>query len=63
MEMMAAIEGLRALTRACEVEVVTDSDYLRGGMTEFLQCWRSNGGRRRPETRFSIRISGGNWTS
>jgi ribonuclease HI len=43
MEMMAAIEGLCALTRACDVEVVTDSDYLRRGMTEFLQRWRSNG--------------------
>lgn len=43
MEMTAAIEGLRALTRACDVEVVTDSEYLRRGMTEFLEHWRSNG--------------------
>ena len=43
MEMMTAIEGQFALTRACDVEVVTDSDYLRRGMTEFLQRWRSNG--------------------
>jgi ribonuclease HI len=43
MEMIAAIEGQRSLTRPCEVEVVTDSDYRRGGMTEFLQRWRSNG--------------------
>lgn len=42
MEMTAAIEGLRALTRACDVEVVTDSEYLRRGMTEFLERWRSN---------------------
>lgn len=43
MEMTAAIEGLRALTRACDVEVATDSEYLRRGMTEFLERWRSNG--------------------
>jgi ribonuclease HI len=43
MEMTAAIEGLCALTRACDVEVVTDSEYLRRGMTEFLERWRSNG--------------------
>lgn len=43
MEMMAAIEGLRVLSRPCDVEVVTDSDYLRRGMTEFLERWRSNG--------------------
>src|SRR6266567_8592138 len=42
-EMTAAIEGLRALTRACDVEVVTDSEYLRRGMTEFLARCRSNG--------------------
>jgi ribonuclease HI len=43
MEVMAAIEGLRAPSKPCEVEVVTYSDYLRRGMTEFLQRWRSNG--------------------
>ena len=43
MEMMAAIEGLRVLSRPCDVEVATDSDYLRRGMTEFLERWRSNG--------------------
>jgi hypothetical protein len=29
--------------QACEVEVVADSGYLRRGVTEFLQRWRSNG--------------------
>jgi ribonuclease HI len=42
MELMSAIEGLRALTSPCEVVVVTDSDYLRRGMTEFLRRWPSN---------------------
>ena len=41
MEVTAAIEG-RA-NQACDVEVVADSGYLRRGMTEFPQRWRSNG--------------------
>ena len=45
MEMMAAIEGLRALKRPCEVRVFTDSEYLLRGMTQFLERWQSNGWR------------------
>ncbi len=43
MELTAAIEGLRALTRPCSVRVVTDSEYLRRGATDFLARWKSNG--------------------
>ena len=43
MEMTAAVQGLRALSRPCDVKVVTDSEYLLRGMTEFLERWRSNG--------------------
>lgn len=45
MEMTAAIEGLRALKRPCEVRVFTDSEYLLRGMTQFLERWQSNGWR------------------
>lgn len=45
MELTAAIEGLRALTRPCSVRVVTDSEYLRRGATDFLARWKSNGWR------------------
>jgi ribonuclease HI len=45
MELTAAIEGLRALKRACSVMVVTDSEYVRRGITEFLSRWKSNGWR------------------
>jgi ribonuclease HI len=37
MEMTAAIEGLRALKRRCEVRVFTDSEYLLRGLTQFLE--------------------------
>ena len=40
MELTAAIEGLRALRRPCEVEVVTDSEYLKNGITKWIQNWR-----------------------
>ncbi len=43
MELRAAIEGLRALKQPCEVEIITDSEYLRRGITEWLPRWRSRG--------------------
>jgi ribonuclease HI len=43
MEMMAVIEGLRALTRPCEVDVFTDSEYVKKGMTEWLRGWKARG--------------------
>jgi len=43
MELMAAIEGLRALTRPCEVDLYTDSQYVRKGITEWMAGWKKNG--------------------
>ena len=40
MEMMAVIQGLRALTRPCDVDVYTDSEYVKKGMTEWLSGWK-----------------------
>jgi len=40
MELMAAIEGLRALREHCEVEVVTDSEYLKNGITQWIVNWK-----------------------
>lgn len=45
MELMAAIMGLQALTRSCEVSVYTDSQYVRQGMTEWLSGWKRRGWR------------------
>lgn len=45
MELMAAIEGLKALTRPCEVVVVTDSNYVKQGITSWLLNWKKNGWR------------------
>lgn len=40
MELRAAIEGLRALREDCEVEVVTDSEYLKNGITTWIHAWK-----------------------
>jgi ribonuclease HI len=45
MELMAAIEGLEALTRPCAVAVYTDSEYLRKGILEWLAKWKASGWR------------------
>ena len=41
MEMTAAIRALEALTRPCRVELHTDSQYLRQGITEWLAGWKA----------------------
>lgn len=40
MELTAAIEALSSLTRACEVDLYTDSNYLRQGMQDWLIGWK-----------------------
>jgi len=40
MELSAAIEGLRMLKEKCEVEVVTDSEYVKNGITQWLPNWK-----------------------
>jgi ribonuclease HI len=45
MELQAALEGLRALRERCEVDLHTDSQYLRNGMTDWLPKWKRNGWR------------------
>lgn len=43
MELMAAIKGLKVLTRTCAVELYTDSQYVRKGITEWMNGWKKNG--------------------
>ena len=43
MELMAAIQALEALTRPCDVDLYTDSAYLKGGITSWLAGWKRNG--------------------
>lgn len=43
MELQAAIEGLKALKEPCKVVLTTDSQYVRLGITEWLDNWKGNG--------------------
>lgn len=43
MELTAALEGLLLLNRPCRVTVVTDSQYLVKGMTEWMAGWLRSG--------------------
>ncbi|MDV3455578.1 ribonuclease HI [Sphingomonas sp. HF-S4] len=45
MEMMAAIQGLKALTRPCRVTLSTDSRYVMDGLTKWIHGWMKNGWR------------------
>jgi len=45
MELTAAIAALEALKRPCAVELHTDSQYLRNGITEWIHGWKRNGWR------------------
>jgi ribonuclease HI len=43
MELMAAIEGLKALKRPAQVRVWTDSVYVRDGITKWIHGWKRSG--------------------
>ncbi len=47
MELLAVINGLKALRRRARVEVVTDSTYVAKGCSEWLPAWKKQGWRRR----------------
>lgn len=42
MELLGAIIGLRALKFSCEVELYTDSIYVKNGMTSWIHNWQKN---------------------
>jgi ribonuclease HI len=43
MELMAAIAALEALKRKSDVRLVTDSVYVRDGVTKWIHGWKQNG--------------------
>lgn len=45
MELTAAIEALRVLTRPCRIRLSTDSKYVMDGLTRWIHGWRKNGWR------------------
>jgi ribonuclease HI len=45
MELTAVIRALEALSRPCNVRLVTDSQYVKNGMTQWIANWKRNGWR------------------
>ena len=45
MELTAAIMALEALTKPCEIDLYTDSQYVRQGITGWIHKWKINGWR------------------
>ena len=45
MELTAAIEALSALKRPCTIELHTDSNYVKDGLTKWIHGWKRNGWR------------------
>jgi len=43
MELTGAVMGLEALTERCQVEIVTDSEYMKNGITKWINGWKRNG--------------------
>jgi ribonuclease HI len=53
MELLAVIRGLEALKRPTRVELVTDSEYVGKGLSQWLAKWKANGWRRREGKRWA----------
>ena len=45
MELLAAISALKALNRACAVDLYSDSNYMRDGITKWIFGWKKKGWR------------------
>lgn len=43
MELLAAIEALETLQRAAKITIVTDSAYVKNGVTSWIHGWKRNG--------------------
>lgn len=43
MELTAALEALKSLKRPCKVDLTTDSQYVRKGITEWIHGWKKKG--------------------
>lgn len=50
MELEAAVRGLGALKETCEVEIVTDSEYVKNGITTWIHGWKRNGWKKKDKS-------------
>ena len=42
MELTAVIESLKAIKRKCPIIIITDSNYVKDGITTWIQSWKQN---------------------
>jgi ribonuclease HI len=61
MELQAAIEGLSSLKQPCDVELVTDSQYLAKGLMEWMPMWKGRGWKRREGGRLKPVVNEDQW--
>jgi ribonuclease HI len=54
MELTAALQALLALKTSCTVEIYTDSEYLRRGITEWMPVWKKRNWQRKGGTLANI---------
>src|SRR6516165_3237792 len=52
MELTGVIEGLATLKRRCQVKLVTDSQYVAKGISEWMAKWKRQGWRRKEGSGF-----------
>jgi ribonuclease HI len=52
MELTAVVRGLAALKRPCQVELITDSQYVGKGISEWMARWKANGWQRKDGRQF-----------
>ena len=43
MELMAVIESLKAISKSFQIEITTDSKYVKNGITSWIHNWKKNG--------------------
>ena len=61
MELLSVIEGLASLKRPCRVELVTDSQYVAKGISEWLPKWKLNGWQRKESGRLKPVMNADLW--
>jgi ribonuclease HI len=61
MELRSVIEGLASLKRRCTVHLVTDSQYVAKGMTEWMPKWKANGWQRKENGRLKPVMNADLW--
>jgi ribonuclease HI len=61
MELTAALMALEALKEPCEVELHTDSQYLKNGITQWIKGWKARGWQRKEGSRLKPVLNADLW--